>query len=212
MTAASHEKVRRSSKGRSKLPRGPTLLRAETAVHSRDLPGKGVAKTGSIGLTPLQLTRSEGAGVTAATVRGWPVDVAVAIVPDFSPCLGGGWLCHLALRKQAVKRRDRSTAPVDLYVQGPVVWPPVDTGRPSRRPHRTRRVRAVTVWLAEPVPSTAEIRAWLREQFGCRTFGDNVCFYDQSDATLESFHNRSRYSSCKKGSTGWEAVARRASR
>lgn len=166
MTPASHEKVgRRSAKGRSNPPRAPTCFRAETAARSSGLLGKGVSKAGSIGLTLVPLTLSGSAVVAASTVRSWPAVVAMAMVLVASlvwVALGptvSSWQVRmpdgaivrqhqLAFARRAPLPGLRSKHEDSLDARAV----PASSSLPT------------SLLVAETVPSTAEIRAWAREQ------------------------------------------------
>src|ERR1022692_43072 len=166
MTTTSPAKVGgRSAKGRSNLPRGPTFLRAETAARSRELLGKGTSKAGSIGLTVVPLTLSGSAVVAAATVRSWPAVVALAIV--LVCCLVWAALgptvssLEVELPDGMIVRQHQLTFARRAPLPG--LWLTHEDSLETRAvPDSSARLRSLRV--AAPVSSTAEIRAWAREQ------------------------------------------------
>jgi hypothetical protein len=163
MTATSHENVgRRSAKERSNPPRAPTPFQA--AARSRELLGKGVSKAGSIGLTVVPLTLSGSAVVAASTVRSWPAVVAMAMVLVVSlvwvalgPTVSS---CEVELSNGAVVRQHQLTfarrAPLHALK-------PTHVGSLDARAVPDSSASLSSLRTAEPIPSTAEVRAWARE-------------------------------------------------
>jgi hypothetical protein len=151
MTAAGYDTVgRRPTKGRSNPPRAPTFSRAETAARS---------------LTVVPLTLTGSAVVAASTVRSWPAVVAMAIVLVASMvwvALGptvSSW--EVELPDGAIVRQHQLTFARRAPLPG---LRPTHEGSFDTRAIPGSSAPSPSLRHAEPVPSTAEIRTWAREQ------------------------------------------------
>jgi hypothetical protein len=154
-----------SPKGRPNLPRGPTSFQAEVEGRGRDFPEKLARRAGSIGLAVVPLTLSGSAVAAAATVRSWPAVAALSIVLVCSLV----WVAlgptvsslEIHLSDGMIVRQHQLTfarrAPL------PALWLK-QRGSLEPRNAPNSSVALTTLQVPNPVPSTAEIRAWAIQQ------------------------------------------------
>jgi hypothetical protein len=155
------------AKGLSNPPRGPTLLPDDIAAHIHEPLAKSVSKAWGVSLLVPPLTFIGSAVVVAATVRSWPAVVAVAIVliyPLVWVALGptiSSWAGEPprppVFRQHQLSFARRAPLPDHR---------PTYQDRPNAHGKEDSLASPPTLQIADTGHSTAEIRAWARQQ-GC---------------------------------------------